>query len=328
MIQKNEKPLIFLFSLILLFGTTIGYLLVMTITKQGMPTIDIILSSGRLFSPELCLIFIIFTFLLILLFNFLRGLKRLCPIIYTIQICATGYFILEIIYQFVHFTLPLPQGPEWLIDWFTNFNIYLLDRSHQYIALIFILIVFYFTIPRLQDTTLHVGNINYLSNFLDPKKPAKWRVIAIRIAGWFFLFSIVFLLLKHKTGELTQNLYMIFPLFLGALNNSFIEEFLFRGIFLSHFKEIIDSPYANYLQAILFGLFHSQFIAIFHSIFSGDMSGFLGGLLTQLGILIIYTFLAWIFGRSALETGGIGTSTFMHTCVVMAIYLSKGMTYL
>lgn len=298
----------------------------------GLSLIDIIsmnnlLYSGLLFPPELCIIFMFLLCFLMLLFMFLPVKSGISSVLYTLQICAAGYFFIEIFYHFIHFAVPVPAGTTWFSEWIKNINIYLLHRSHQYIGLIFMLIVFFRTSSQREGSTLHGGNINYISGFLDPKRPLPWKYIALKLAGYFFIFSIMAFLLRHKGGLVLQNLYMIIPLFLGALNNSFIEELLFRGIFLSRFKSVIDEKYANYLQALLFGLFHSQFIYLSVAISSGDMKGFLLGFLIQIAILVIYTFIGWIFGRASLETGGIGLSTFMHTCIVMAIYLSKGLVY-
>jgi len=329
--ENNEKRKIFLTSLIPLAVSVIIYLCI-KIPSHRLSLIDIIsmnnlLYSGLLFPPELCIIFMFLLCLLMLIFMFLPVKSSVNSVLYTLQICGAGYFLTEIFYQFIHFTIPVPADSTWISNWINNINMYLLHRSHQYIGLIFMLIVFFRTPSRREGSTLHGGNINYISGFLDPGRPLPWKYIALKLAGYFFIFSIMAFLLRHKGGLVLQNLYMVFPLFLGALNNSFIEELLFRGIFLSRFKSVIDEKYANYLQALLFGLFHSQFIYLSVALSSGDTKGFFIGLLIQTGILIIYTFIGWIFGRASIETKGIGLSTFMHTCIVMAIYLSKGIVY-
>ncbi len=329
--QKNEKRKIFLTSIIPLAVSVIIYLCIKlpsgSLSLMDILSMNNLLYSGLLFPPELCIIFMFLLSFLLLLFMFLPVKNGTASVLYTLQICAAGYFLIEIFYQFIHFVVPVPASPGWISHWINNINMYLLHRSHQYIGLIFMLIVFFRTSSQREDSTLKGGNINYISGFLDPKRPLPWKYIALKLAGYFFIFSIMAFLLRHKGGLVLQNLYMIVPLFLGALNNSFIEELLFRGIFLSRFKSAIDEKYANYLQALLFGLFHSQFIYLSIAISSGDIKGFLIGLLIQTGILIIYTFIGWIFGRASLETKGIGLSTFMHTCIVMAIYLSKGLVY-
>jgi membrane protease YdiL (CAAX protease family) len=329
--KNNEKRKFFLLSLIPMAVCIIVYLC-LKLLSGGLDFRDIIsmnnlLYTGLLFPPELCIAFMFLSCLLMVLFIFLPVTSGISSVIYTLQICAAGYFIIEIFYHFIHFAVPVPVGTTWISEWIKNINIYLLHRSHQYIGLIFMLIVFFRTSSQREGSTLHGGNINYISGFLDPKRPLPWKYIALKLAGYFFIFSIMAFLLRHKTGDVINNLYMVVPLFLGALNNSFIEELLFRGIFLSSFKSVIDEKYANYLQALLFGLFHSQFIYLSIAISSGDKKGFLLGFLIQVAILTIYTFIGWIFGRASLETKGIGLSTFMHTCIVMAIYLSKGLVY-
>ncbi len=336
--NQNEKVLKkefyrkeFMSSLIIFLASLACYFIVMKCSGRNIRDLDF--SSGLLFSPALCVIFITISFLMSLLFYLIKK-ENLLGIIYTIQVCAAGYFIMEILYQYFHFTIPVPQNPPWLSAWVFNFNTYLFHRAHQYIAMAFIIILLYHNSEKREGTTLKAGNINITSDFLGPKKILSWKLIALRLAGMFMFFSVIFLILKLKLGKLDMNeiknsiyMFMFIPLFLGAVNHSFIEELLFRGIFLSRFKSLMDEKYANYLQAILFGLFHSQFLAIFSSPVTGNGGGMGIAILIQLFILIIYTFLGWILGRSALETGGMGTSTFIHASIVVSIYLSKGFIY-
>ena len=288
--------------------------------------------SGLLFSPQLCMIFIIIAFVLTITFHF-TGKKKLSDITYTVQVCAAGYFLMEIFYMFIHFTLPLPESSSWISAWIFNFNIYLFHRSHQYIALAFIIFILYR--KGRTGTTLYKGNINFRSNFLGPEKIRSWKEIAIWLTELLIGFSILFLILRIKTGgvvftELKNSIYtlLFIPLFLGALNHSFIEELLFRGIFLSRFKELMTEKKANYLQAILFGLFHTQFYDIISAMTAGGEAGkILIAVLIQIAILAVYTFVGWILGRSALETKGIAISTSIHTSIVIATYISKGLIY-
>lgn len=198
--------------------------------------------------------------------------------------------------------------------------------------MIFIIIVFYIREGSREGTTLHFGNINVISNFLGKEKPMKWKIIALRLGAIFLFFSILFLCLKIKTGkmqisDLYNNLYMFVPILLGAINHPFIEELLFRGIILSRFSKFISENRSNYLQAVLFGLFHSQFIYMFISMDRGDIKGFFIAFLIQIFNLTVYTFLGWIFGRAAIETKGIAIPAFLHTAIVISIYLSKGLIY-
>jgi membrane protease YdiL (CAAX protease family) len=68
--------------------------------------------------------------------------------------------------------------------------------------------------------------------------------------------ALVFLATDPKTGLARTGLGFALWLFLGNLVNSFMEEGLFRGIMLSHFRVRLSPWRANWLQAVLFGLWH------------------------------------------------------------------------
>jgi membrane protease YdiL (CAAX protease family) len=62
--------------------------------------------------------------------------------------------------------------------------------------------------------------------------------------------------IDNTTGLAREELAFALWLFLGNLVNAFMEEGLFRGIMLTHFRLRLSLWRANLLQAVLFGLWH------------------------------------------------------------------------
>jgi membrane protease YdiL (CAAX protease family) len=62
--------------------------------------------------------------------------------------------------------------------------------------------------------------------------------------------------IDNKTGLAREGWGFALWLFLGNLVNSFMEEGLFRGVMLTHFRLRLSPWRANLLQAVVFGLWH------------------------------------------------------------------------
>jgi len=68
--------------------------------------------------------------------------------------------------------------------------------------------------------------------------------------------ALVVVAIDNKTGLAREGWGFALWLFLGNLVNSFMEEGLFRGIMLTHFRLRLSPWRANLLQAVVFGLWH------------------------------------------------------------------------
>ena len=68
--------------------------------------------------------------------------------------------------------------------------------------------------------------------------------------------TLVVLATDPKTGTARAGLAFALWLFVGNLVNSFMEEGLFRGVMLPHFRLRLAPWQANVLQAVIFGLWH------------------------------------------------------------------------
>jgi CAAX protease family protein len=80
----------------------------------------------------------------------------------------------------------------------------------------------------------------------------QWGVL--RAAGQQVALAIV--AIDSKTGLAREGVGFALYLFVGNLVNSFMEEGLFRGVMLTHFRLRLSPWRANLLQGVLFGLWH------------------------------------------------------------------------
>ena len=121
--------------------------------------------------------------------------------------------------------------------------------------------------------------------------------------------SLVFTAIDPKagvTGSLTFALFLL----AGNFINSFMEEGLFRGVMLRHFRASLSFWRANFLQAALFGLWHinwpiKQFL-------SGQID--LGGAVFQAVMLLIATgIFGFAMGYLYLKTDNLWAPWLVHT---------------
>lgn len=96
----------------------------------------------------------------------------------------------------------------------------------------------------------------------------------------------------------------------GNLINSFMEEGLFRGVMLPHFRIRMRFWQANLLQAFLFALWH--LVWPLKSYLTGKAS--LGGALTEAWMLALATFVSGaVFGYLFYRTGSLWAPWAAHT---------------
>jgi membrane protease YdiL (CAAX protease family) len=114
----------------------------------------------------------------------------------------------------------------------------------------------------------------------------------------------------NKTGLAKPGLTYALWLLLGNVVNSFMEEGLFRGIMLTHFRVRLSRWQANALQAVLFGLWH--IIWPIRHLVAGRID--LSAALSQSILIVIgstISGLAW--GYLFLKTGNLWSSWIAHT---------------
>ena len=154
-----------------------------------------------------------------------------------------------------------------------------------------------------------------------PVEPVRWLGIhkgeSWSRFGWIFAASaglgilIPILLNVSITLNALLSAASLFPvaIFLAALN-AFAEEVYFRASLLSTLRGIIGNKQALLLNMVFFGLAHVLY---------GSPPGILGFLLTG--------FLAFLLGKSMLETKGILWAWFIHFVPDVFIFMSYALTW-
>jgi membrane protease YdiL (CAAX protease family) len=121
--------------------------------------------------------------------------------------------------------------------------------------------------------------------------------------------SLVFTAIDPKAGVVGGVAFALF-LLVGNFINSFMEEGLFRGVMLRHFRASLSFWRANFLQAAFFGIWHlnwpiKQFL-------TGQLDA--GGLASQSLIVLIATgIVGFAMGYLYLKTGNLWGPWIMHT---------------
>jgi len=121
--------------------------------------------------------------------------------------------------------------------------------------------------------------------------------------------SLVFTAIDPTAGVTGGVAFALF-LLVGNFINSFMEEGLFRGVMLPHFRVSLSFWRANFLQAAFFGIWHlnwpiKQFL-------TGQLD--MGGVLSQSIIVLIATGISgFAMGYLYLKTGNLWAPWIMHT---------------
>jgi membrane protease YdiL (CAAX protease family) len=121
--------------------------------------------------------------------------------------------------------------------------------------------------------------------------------------------SLVFTAIDPTAGVTGGAAFALF-LLVGNFINSFMEEGLFRGVMLRHFRVSLSFWRANFLQAAFFGIWHlnwpiKQFL-------TGQLGG--GGLASQSLIVLVATgIVGFAMGYLYLKTGNLWGPWIMHT---------------
>gem|GEM_PF-1122905 len=252
-----------------------------------------------------------FLIILVALSLLFRPLSNAGQVLAVILLFFTGYALLEIIY--FKFPLILPSDPH---NRMTNLiygdlTLYFFHRCYQYIPIAILIIVLFPTGRERLESLVKAGNWNILTGILDSKNPRSWEGVVRRIGLMTLCLAVIALLLRLKLHNLMrpfEDQAVLFPSnVLGAVNNCFIEELIFRGIFLSVFVKALGVRWGVFLQALLFGLVHFPSFNPLH----------------YLAKVVVFTFLGWLFGRASVETGGIKTSWCLHSIIVISMYVAQ-----
>jgi len=154
-----------------------------------------------------------------------------------------------------------------------------------------------------------------------PIEPTGWLGIqegeSWRTFGWIFtgaaslLVAIPTFLSIPLSGEVIARALPLLPAaVLFAAVNAFTEEVYFRSSLLSTLHRVIGKTHALLLMSVFFGLGHWLY---------GSPPGIIGFLMTG--------FLAWLIGRSMLETRGFAWPWTIHFVPDVVIFISYALLY-
>ncbi len=149
-----------------------------------------------------------------------------------------------------------------------------------------------------------------------PIQPVRWLGIrsgeSWRTFGWIFAIAAglavlipTVLSLRLSSGVVLRAAPLLPAGFLFAAINAFTEEIYFRASLLSTLVAIVGKNHALWMNVVLFGLNHYLY---------GSPPGVIGSLMTG--------FLAWLLGKSILETRGLWWAWFMHFVPDVIIFAS------
>jgi membrane protease YdiL (CAAX protease family) len=98
---------------------------------------------------------------------------------------------------------------------------------------------------------------NWHSMYLKTGKVRIWLPIAI--AAWVVLPAFAYFSLSSNQGSVLDKLLPLWPwILLFVLSNGFMEELLYRGIFLKQYEPFLGKGPSIILTAIVFALMHTQ----------------------------------------------------------------------
>lgn len=238
--------------------------------------------------------------------------KRVRPL-WQYALVLLVFFLTYVITQWIY------QTPWWLarfggkdISFFVGFlGIYILD----FVIAAAVIAVLWIVKRRRQDFFLTRGRLD------APIKPVRWLGIregeSWRTFGWIFavvaslLVAIpTVLVVRPSTETLLQALPLLPAALLFAAINAFNEEIYFRASLLSTLPEVIGRSQSMLITITLFGLAHYLY---------GSPPGVIGFLMTG--------FLAFLLGKSMLETRGLAWPWFIHFLPDAVIFFSYAVVF-
>lgn len=260
-----------------------------------------------------CINLISVIFIIVLILFLMNRFNGALEILSFLLLMITGYAYSEVIYARFPINIDFSHQAgvcKMVID---EINNYLIHRSYQYFPLLYIFLI-YFSFGKNDDFKekyFHFGDWNQITELFDKSKPVSWKKALLRFSLISLALSILILFFRYKMNMLIRPVafeVVLLPFdVLGAANNCFVEEFIFRGMMLTVFAGAVGTKWGNFIQAFLFGLIHFPSFSPLH--------------LTAK--IIVFTFIGWIFGRAAIETKGIKTSWVFHTVIVASLYIAQ-----
>ncbi len=220
-----------------------------------------------------------------------------------------SYAIMELVFEKVPLALPIPGSGSSIKAFVENLNGYFLDRSFQFVAILVLWLGLRFSFPGMFRSNVRIGEIGAGTSVLGGSEPMAWWKVALRIGLMILFLGSANAALRFSSA--TPEMMGLFGgRLLGGFNNSLIEEIVFRGLLLPAFVLATGPKPANILQAAFFSIIHFSYLE----------EWFGWPAVVESVKLILYFGIGYLFGRAALETRGIGVSTFLHALITGAIW--------
>ena len=248
--------------------------------------------------------------LVFLMFTMLPKLRDARIVLLFLQVFILGFLGSEVLYRLFHpkLTALYPDSPYFLI--FYHLDYYFFHRLYQVVPLGALLLLF-FSYPRKSlPSYLRFGSLDNCTALLRSSRNT-WRKVTLFFIGIvlavFVLYTIFSLLTQTSLviGRFQQAplLWMlIVPIALYGGATALLEESFFRAIFLPVFAGTMPQR-GNLYQALFFGTIHFDAAHPERSLLK----------------LVIFSFIGWIWGKAAQETGGIGGGALMHFAILLVL---------
>jgi membrane protease YdiL (CAAX protease family) len=221
-----------------------------------------------------------------------------------------AYAAMELVYQRMTLRLPLTGTSPAAVAFLGQVNGYVLDRSYQYFAILALWLLLRLALAPTWTSRVQPGDPRQETTILGGDQPMPWSRVARRLTAMIILLAGAGAFLRF-TGTFDGRLAALLGgRFLGGFNNSLIEEIVFRGLLLPAFLLPLGPTGANWLQAAFFSVNHYSFIEEWALL----------PVAIESCRLLFYLGIGWFLGRSTLETGGIGISTYLHFLITAAIW--------
>lgn len=166
---------------------------------------------------------------------------------------------------------------------------------------------------RRSDIYLRIGNMSAAAApipWLGIRSPVRWTVFGPILLVIFGIALPAFLYFSLQPDfSARARVWQFLPWILAtAALNAANEEFQFRCVLLTHLRDVVAPAEAILLTAILFGIGH----------YYGQPSGAIG--------VVMASIAGWLWGKSMVETGGVGWAFLIHMVQDVVIFAFLAMT--
>ena len=242
--------------------------------------------------------------------NFIFRKHSVAYVFGLLSFASFGYAVMEAFYAFVPIKLGIATSCVATQHFFSQVDLYVIDRSYQYIAIGVLFIGLWFAIGSEVLKVLRFGDLSVETKILGEATPMSWKRVLLRLLFMLTALTLMGLAIRPTLQISSGHLFLFSALLIGGFNNSLIEELVFRGLLQPAFELQLSPKTANIVQAIIFSVVHFSYV--------GDATW--NPVIWESVRLILYVGIGMFFGRATNETKGIGVSTILHFLITSAIW--------